>query len=468
MKIIYKIFTLLCGFCLCAASTADAWSKGNEGKFVVVIDAGHGGKDAGACDNNVKEKDINLGVALQLEELLKKKMKDVKVVMTRDNDTFYSLQQRADIANKAKGDLFISIHTNSVDASNPNRTTVAGSSVYVLGLHKDQNNMQVARRENSVIKLERNFTENYEGFDPNKDESYIIFEMAQKKNLSQSFKFADEVQRQLVKIAGRRDRGVHQAGFWVLWATSMPSILIELDFITNPNSAKYISSTTGQEKLAEGIFKAIQSYRKALKDEASQQTSGQNAASADGDNAVAVLAQTESSPRTVSHKTPTAKPVSSRRNTSRKRRSDYARDLSVKRSVETENIKLQSELGYMPQMASARPAAKMDQEPQENLDLKGKKKKNKDKKKKEKRQKEKKVDNKRERTQVASTKGNSTTRRPGVSPYANQDRKKESKTESRQQNVSVSPSRKVETNLSPDNAANRPSTRSKRVRKTND
>lgn len=467
MKIIHKIFTLLCGFCLFAATTAGGWAKGSEGKFVVVIDAGHGGKDAGACDNNVKEKDINLGVALQLEELLKKKMKDVKVVMTRDNDTFYSLQQRADIANKARGDLFISIHTNSVDASNPNRTTVAGSSVYVLGLHKDQNNMQVARRENSVIQLERNFTENYEGFDPNKDESYIIFEMAQKKNLSQSFKFADEVQKQLVKVAGRRDRGVHQAGFWVLWATSMPSILIELDFITNPNSAKYISSTTGQERLAEGIFKAIQSYRSALKDEA-QRALEQESAPVDGENAVAVLAQSESSPRTVSHKTPTAKPVSSRRNTSRKRRSDYARDLSVKRSVETENIKLQSELGDMPQMASARPAAKVDQEPQENFDLKGKKKKNKDKRKKEKKQKEKKVDNKRERTQVASTKGNQTSRRPGVSPYANQSKKKDSKVENHQQNVSVASSRKVQTNLSPDNAANRPSTRSKRMRKTNE
>ena len=143
--------------------------NGDTGKFTVVIDAGHGGKDTGAIDNNVKEKDINLGVALKLADLIRKRLKDVKVVMTRDNDTFLTLQERADKANKSKGNLFISIHTNSVDKSNKNRTTVAGVSVYALGLHKDQNNMKVAQRENAVIELESNYEQKYSGFDPSKD-----------------------------------------------------------------------------------------------------------------------------------------------------------------------------------------------------------------------------------------------------------------------------------------------------------
>ena len=233
--------------------------KDKDQGFTVVIDAGHGGKDIGATDNGVMEKNINLQVAKQLQNLIKKKMKDTKVVMTRSDDSYLTLQQRADVANKSKGDLFISIHTNSVDKKNKNRKAVAGSSVYALGLHKDENNQEVARRENSVIELESNFEQKYSGFDPQKDESYIIFEMAQKKNLSQSIKFAEEVEKELV-ASGRKDRGVHQAGFWVLWATSMPSVLIELDFICNPESAKYLASEKGSKELAEAIFKALKKY----------------------------------------------------------------------------------------------------------------------------------------------------------------------------------------------------------------
>ncbi|MDE5902695.1 MAG: N-acetylmuramoyl-L-alanine amidase, partial [Muribaculaceae bacterium] len=228
--------------------------------FVVVLDAGHGGKDHGAIDNGVKEKDINLAVALRLGELIKKKLKNTKVVYTRDDDTFVSLQGRADIANKAKGDLFISIHTNSVDAKNKNRRTVAGATVYTQGSHKDEANLAVAKRENSVIELENGYEQKYSGFDPNKVESYIIFEMAAKQNLAQSHRFAKSAQENLVKIAGRKDRGVHQAGFWVLWATSMPSALVELDFICNPESAKFMGSKSGVDKLAEALFEAVKTY----------------------------------------------------------------------------------------------------------------------------------------------------------------------------------------------------------------
>lgn len=235
---------------------------GTSHPFTIVIDAGHGGHDTGAAENGTREKDINLGVALALGKMIETEMKGVKVVYTRKDDTFKALQKRADIANSAKGDLFISIHTNSVDKKNPNRSNVAGASVYALGLHKDANNMNVARRENSVIELEKDYKQTYQGFDPDKDESYIIFEMAQKKNLSKSILFAKDVQKQLVSIAGRKDRGVHQAGFWVLWATSMPAVLIELDFICNPTSARFMTSSNGKEKLARSIFNAVANYVK--------------------------------------------------------------------------------------------------------------------------------------------------------------------------------------------------------------
>lgn len=236
------------------------FSEASAKEFVVVIDAGHGGNDHGAVDNNASEKNINLNVALQLSDLIKKNMKNVKVVLTRSDDTFRTLQDRADIANKAKGDLFISIHTNSVDKTNKSRTTVAGASVYTLGQQKEANNMNVARRENAVIQLEKNYEQKYQGFDPEKDESYIIFEMAQRKNLSKSIRIANDIEKQLVNVAGRKSRGVHQAGFWVLWATSMPAVLVELDFICNPTSASYLTSKEGEKQMATAIYNAVKAY----------------------------------------------------------------------------------------------------------------------------------------------------------------------------------------------------------------
>ncbi|MDE6272392.1 MAG: N-acetylmuramoyl-L-alanine amidase [Muribaculaceae bacterium] len=256
---IRKIFTGLAFAAIILGLSFTAMSKSNN-DFVVIIDPGHGGKDHGAIDNNAREKDINLAVAQRLGELIEKKIKNSDVVFTRNNDTFVSLQGRADIANKAKGDLFISIHTNSVDTKNKNRSTVAGASVYTLGPNKEGANMDIARRENAVIELENGYHQKYSGFDPNKDESYIIFEMAQKQNIAQSNRFAKMVQDNLVKIAGRKDRGVHQAGFWVLWSTSMPSVLVELDFICNPESAKFMTSKEGVNKLAEAIFEAVKIY----------------------------------------------------------------------------------------------------------------------------------------------------------------------------------------------------------------
>ncbi len=335
-----KIISILIAALLIAPLQCFAAAKRHSEKstFTVVIDAGHGGKDTGAVDNGVKEKDINLGVAQALAQKIRKKMKNVKVVMTRDNDTFISLQQRADKANSAKADLFISIHTNSVDASNKNRRSVAGASVYALGLHKDANNMAVARRENAVIELEKGFGQKYKGFDPNSDESYIIFEMAQKKNLSQSIRFANEVQKQLVAEAGRRDRGVHQAGFWVLWATSMPAVLIELDFICNPNSAKFMASETGHNKLAEAIYKAVVKYR----DNLVKTSSSKNRAEAEiydnesGDETI-LLATCDNAPRKSAVSTPTAS-TKTAIPSKRRRRSNASRIESANRDLEAKSI----------------------------------------------------------------------------------------------------------------------------------
>lgn len=239
----------------------DAWC------YTVVIDAGHGGKDVGAKGETAVEKDINLAVALKLGKLITKEHKDVKVIYTRSTDVFVPLQKRCDIANKAKGDLFISIHTNSVDASNPNRKTVEGASVYTLGLSRQKENLDVAKRENSVMTLEKDYTTTYCGFDPNSSESYIMFEMSQNRHINQSVRFARFAQRQLVKGAGRADKGVRQDIFWVLVQTGMPAVLVELDFICNPRHEEFMNTTEGQDKLAKALAKAFTDYHAQLPSE---------------------------------------------------------------------------------------------------------------------------------------------------------------------------------------------------------
>lgn len=251
------LFVFLSAATLCNAAKKE---KGKE-KITIILDPGHGGNDFGACENGAKEKDINLTVAKKLRDMIEKELKDdVKVVMTRSSDVYLTLQQRADVANDAGGDLFMSIHVNSVDKKTSGRQWVKGSSVYVLGLHKDQDNMKVAMRENSVIELESDYKEKYSGFDPSKDESYIIFEMAQKRNLGESIRVASDAQNALVETAGRANRGVRQAGFWVLWATSMPAVLVELDFICNSQSVKFMTSDKGEDELASSLFKSIKKF----------------------------------------------------------------------------------------------------------------------------------------------------------------------------------------------------------------
>lgn len=230
-----------------------------DNKFVVVIDPGHGGRDGGAVRGTYKEKEINLGVALALGELIEKNMKDVKVVYTRKADAFVALDRRAEIANKAKANLFISIHTNSTAAR---KTSASGADTYILGLSRTEENLAVAKRENSVILLEDDYTTKYEGFDPNSPESYIIFEFMTNKYRDQSLDLAGFVQRDFRGVAKRADRGVREAGFLVLRKTSMPSVLIELGFINNDSEAKFLSTKSGQRIMATAIYSGFKDYKK--------------------------------------------------------------------------------------------------------------------------------------------------------------------------------------------------------------
>lgn len=237
----------------------------HAGDLVVIIDAGHGGHDSGCVGKKAREKDITLSVARRLAERINSELPGVKAMLTRSDDRFLTLQQRADYANKNGGDLFISVHVNSVDRKSPGRTSVRGASVYTLGPDKSKNNLNVAMRENSVMELEDDYTRTYKGFDPNSSESYIIFELNQNAHMKQSVDFASVVQRHLVKDALRADKGVRQDGFWVLWATGMPAVLVELDFICNPVQEQFLASKEGQEKCAAALFNAVTEYQKRNK-----------------------------------------------------------------------------------------------------------------------------------------------------------------------------------------------------------
>lgn len=243
--------------CLICLSTTAVLAVNPPKDFTVVIDAGHGGNDPGALGRRGKEKEINLEVALKLGRYIEKGCKDTRVVYTRKRDIFIPLHKRAEIANNAKADLFISIHTNSL----AKRTTrVSGTETYTLGLHRTKENLEVAKKENAVILIEDNYKQQYAGFNPNSSESYIIFEFMQDKNLSQSVNFASAIQKEF-KQSKRIDRGVHQAGFLVLRATSMPSVLIELGYISNPNEEAYLLSEKGTTTLAHAIYQAFCTYK---------------------------------------------------------------------------------------------------------------------------------------------------------------------------------------------------------------
>jgi len=225
----------------------------------VVIDAGHGGHDPGAIGLRSKEKDIVLGISLKLGKYIEDNFSDVKVIYTRNKDVFVPLFERADIANSNKADLFISIHANA----NPKKY-IYGAETYVMGEDKNEMNFEVAKAENSVILMEDDYSTRYEGFDPNSIESYIIFSLVQQTHLNQSLSIAGKIQDQFRERARRVDRGVKQAGFLVLWRTSMPSILIEAGYISHPDEEKFLNSQTGQDYLASAIFRAFREYKQEI------------------------------------------------------------------------------------------------------------------------------------------------------------------------------------------------------------
>ena len=231
--------------------------QAEEGLYTVVIDPGHGGRDPGAIGKRGKEKNINLSVALKLGNLIQNNCKDVRIVYTRKNDTFVTLDKRAQIANNAKADLFISIHTNSVAKGR----TVRGTETYTLGLHRTDDNLEVAKKENSVILIESDYEQRYAGFNPNSSESYIIFEFLQDKNMEKSVELASLIQKQFKNTAKRIDKGVHQAGFLVLRETSMPGVLVELGYISTPDEEQYLLTEAGTNALAQSIFKAFKTYK---------------------------------------------------------------------------------------------------------------------------------------------------------------------------------------------------------------
>lgn len=224
--------------------------------FVVMLDPGHGGKDPGAIGWGGQEKAINLGVALKLGALIKKNCSDVKVIYTRTTDQYVTLKARPAMANKANADLFVSIHTNAAESS-----AAYGVECFTMGLAKTAANFEVAKRENSVILLEEGHEETYQGFNPLSPDSYIMFEFMQSQFSEQSIKLASKIQHALVSLK-RYDRGVRQANFWVLHQTKMPSILIELGFITNKSEAQYLLSATGQQNLAQAIFDGLMAYKR--------------------------------------------------------------------------------------------------------------------------------------------------------------------------------------------------------------
>ena len=277
---IYMLKLLLAAICMFIIS---AWRPGdtNEKSWVIVIDAGHGGKDPGALGSISKEKKINLAIALKVGEYIEKNINNAKVLYTRKSDVFIGLKERAEFANKNEADLFISIHANSAP-----KNTLRGAETFIMGPSKDEQNLEVAMKENEVIMLEDDYSTKYEGFDPKSPESYIIFSLMQNVFQEQSTDFASKIQSQFKNRTGRIDRGVKQDVFWVIYMTSMPSVLVETGFITNPDEEKYLVSNEGQDLIASAIYRATRDYINEIDKKTNTSTSVENVQVSTTDSAV--------------------------------------------------------------------------------------------------------------------------------------------------------------------------------------
>lgn len=225
----------------------------------IVLDAGHGGKDPGNIGSKAKEKDINLAVTLLVGKYIKENMPDVEVIYTRDDDIFHEVKKRPQIANINKADLFVSIHSNAAT----NRSAF-GTETFVMGTKHFEANFDIVKKENSVILLEDNHEEEYEGFDPNSPESYMMFNLMSKANFSNSLSLAEHIETQFRDRVGRKSRGVKQAPLWVLWTTSMPSVLVEVGFLSNTEEEKFLMTQEGKEYMASAIYRSIKEYKEQI------------------------------------------------------------------------------------------------------------------------------------------------------------------------------------------------------------
>jgi len=229
--------------------------------FKIVIDPGHGGRHPGTSGKYTKEKDIVLIVALKVGEYLKENLKDIEVIFTRTKDIYVDLKERAILANNLEADLFVSIHANAMPAGNEH---IRGTETFVMGMKNTERNFEVAKRENSVILLEENYEEKYEGFDPKVPVSNIMFSIMQEAYQENSINLAQNIEDQFSKRAGRKSLGVKQSSFWVLWNTAMPSVLVELGYLSNLKEEKELNNPQVQDYLASAIFRGIRDYKKFL------------------------------------------------------------------------------------------------------------------------------------------------------------------------------------------------------------
>ena len=225
----------------------------------IVLDAGHGGKDPGNIGSKAREKDINLAVTLLVGKYIKENLPDVEVIYTRKDDSFPTVHERPKIANINKADLFVSIHSNSASSK-----SAAGTETWVMGTKHFEANFDIIKKENSVIFLEDNYEEQYEGFDPSSPESYMMFNLMQKAFLSNSLSLASKVEDDFNNRVNRYSRGVKQAPLYVLWTTSMPSVLIELGFLSNTNEEKYLNTKDGQTYLSSAIYRSVKAYKEEI------------------------------------------------------------------------------------------------------------------------------------------------------------------------------------------------------------
>lgn len=259
-----RMFCLL--FCIASLllTSYSIPSRTQEYKIkTVTLDAGHGGKDPGTLGKHFKEKDVALSITLKLGAMISEKFPHIKVVYTRKTDEFIELDERANICNRNKSDLFICIHCNAAE-----NKKMIGTETYTMGLHKSESNLLVARRENAVILKEANYQKKYGGYDPNSPIAHIMFNLYQSAHLEQSLAFASQIERCFGKEGiGRESRGVKQAGFLVLWRTNAPSVLIETGFLSNAEEEKYLGSEKGQQEIAKAIFKAFCKYKEEVEHE---------------------------------------------------------------------------------------------------------------------------------------------------------------------------------------------------------